>query len=120
MTRRSYGNENTSLILSDKAFEAYNNSDPLSIYEYDTEDGTFYDMEGIIEVEGVSAEDVNWLLEELAEPDEEPKITEEEVRELARLHGNEYAANLLLLGGPDWLDGSYEQYEQLYKELKGE
>lgn len=46
-------------------------------------------------------------------------ITENEVRELARLHGNKYAADLLLLGGPAWFDGPYDQYDSLYKELSG-
>lgn len=43
--------------------------------------------------------------------------TKEEIIEYAKLHGNRSAADLLLLGGYEWFDGTVEEYDALYKEL---
>jgi len=59
-----YGNEKTKLVLSDKAYEVYSNTDPLNIIEED--DGT-YSMNGCFERYGMTAEDVNRFFEELAD-----------------------------------------------------
>ena len=56
-----YGNDKTNLVLSDKAFEVYSNTDPLKIIEED--DGT-YSMTGCIERHGMTEDDVNTVLEE--------------------------------------------------------
>ena len=59
-----YGNENTNLTLTDKAFAVYSVCDPLQIEEHD--DGT-YSLRGIEDRDGMTAEDVNCWLEELAD-----------------------------------------------------
>ena len=59
-----YGNEKTDLVLSDKAYEVYSNTDPLNIIEED--DGT-YSMKGCFGRYGMTAEDVNRFFEELAD-----------------------------------------------------
>lgn len=59
-----YGNEKTSLNLSDKAYGAYVNCDPCTIVEH--EDGT-YSIHGIIEQDGMTAEDVNRFFEDEAD-----------------------------------------------------
>ena len=59
-----YGNENTDLILSDKAAAMYAQCDPLKIIEH--EDGS-YSIRGIEDRSDVTAEDVNRWLEDLAD-----------------------------------------------------
>lgn len=59
-----YGNEKTSLVLSDKALEVYSSTDPLKIVEED--DGT-YSMTGCFERYGMTADDVNRVLEQMAD-----------------------------------------------------
>lgn len=46
------------------------------------------------------------------------KITRAEVLDYAKEHGNEAAADLLLLGGYDWYDGTVEEYDALMKALR--
>lgn len=58
-----YGRDNTSLRLTDKAYQAYANTDPLTITEY--ADGT-YDIDPYGR-QGLSAAEVNEWLETLAE-----------------------------------------------------
>ena len=58
--RKRYGDTKTNLILTDLAQEVYNETDPISIYE--RIDG-LYDIEGFLEYEGMTADDVNELLE---------------------------------------------------------
>ena len=54
-TRKRYGDERTELKLSGKAEMAYDNSDPLVIYERETENGALlYDVTGIIEAYDLS------------------------------------------------------------------
>lgn len=55
-----YGKQNTSLTLTEKAFEVYSTSDPLTIIEQD--DGTF-SIRGIDERDGLTESDVNEFLE---------------------------------------------------------
>lgn len=59
-----YGETKTNLRMTKAAEEVYNNSDPLVIKEYETDDGFRYKLEGIIERDDLMAEDVNRLLEE--------------------------------------------------------
>lgn len=59
-----YGETKTNLRMTKAAEEVYNNSDPLVIKEYETDDGFRYKLEGIIERDDLTAEDVNRLLEE--------------------------------------------------------
>ena len=59
-----YGNEKTNLELTDKAFAVYSDTDPLKIIEED--DGT-YTMTGVFERYGMTAEDVNRVLESFAD-----------------------------------------------------
>lgn len=65
MTRKKYGDEMTNLKLSDKAYTAYSESDPLEIYEDEKETGYRYDMEGIIEEQDMTEKEVNTTLEDL-------------------------------------------------------
>ena len=60
---RIYGNENTHLLLTSQAFEAYSNTTPLEIAEHEQEDGSYlYSMRGAIEADDLTAADVNdWL-----------------------------------------------------------
>jgi hypothetical protein len=59
-----FGNERTSLQLTDKAFKIYSGSDPFQIREHS--DGT-YSTHGIIDRDGMTAQEVNELLESLGE-----------------------------------------------------
>ena len=59
-----YGNENTDLTLSDKAFAVYSETDPLRIMEED--DGT-YTITGVIDRNGMTAEQVNRVLESFSD-----------------------------------------------------
>lgn len=61
---RIYGWDNTNLTLTEKAHEVYSNSDPIEIKEFD--DG-YYSISGIIDRDGMTADEVNELLEELAD-----------------------------------------------------
>lgn len=45
------------------------------------------------------------------------KITEAEVRDIAKTNGAQFAHDLLLLGGPDWYDGDYGRYADMLNEL---
>lgn len=58
-----FGNEKTNLILTEKAAAMYAECDPLKIIEQD--DGN-YSIRGIEDRDGMTAEDVNCWLEELA------------------------------------------------------
>lgn len=61
---RIYGNEKTNLILSGKATRMYAECDPLKIIEQD--DGS-YSIRGIEDRDGMTADDVNRWLEDLAD-----------------------------------------------------
>lgn len=62
---RIYGNENTHLVLTAKAFEAYSCTTPLAIAEYEQEDGSYlYSMRGAFEADDLTDVDVNELLEQ--------------------------------------------------------
>ena len=43
-----------------------------------------------------------------------------EILEYAEVCGNQAAANLLLLFGPDGYEGDYDSYEELYNMLNNE
>ena len=63
---KSYGDENTHLVLTDKAFEAYSNTDPLKILEYEDEDGNYtYEFRGAFDSYELTADEVNEWLEDL-------------------------------------------------------
>ena len=59
-----YGNTKTNLTLTEKAAAMYAECDPLTIAEH--EDGS-YSISGIEDRDGMTAEDVNAWLEELAD-----------------------------------------------------
>lgn len=48
------------------------------------------------------------------------RITRKEVLEYMREQGQESAYNLLLLGGPDFYDGDYDEYNELLESLDPE
>ena len=59
---KKYGEGKTKLLLTEKALDAYNNTDPLHIFEM--ADGT-YTMKGVFDFEGMSEKEVNEFLEVL-------------------------------------------------------
>lgn len=59
---KHFGNEKTHLTLSKEAFAIYSETDPLDIYEYETKDGYRYNITGAITAEGLTADEVNWIL----------------------------------------------------------
>lgn len=66
--RKKYGTDSTKLELSNKARIVYAGTDPLDIYEIETEDGLHYcikDCDGTHD--GLTAEQVNAFLEEIFE-----------------------------------------------------
>lgn len=62
-----YGNEKTHLTLSDKAQAYYDVTDPLRIEEYETDDGYIYNITGCFDRYGMTEEEVNRVLESLAD-----------------------------------------------------
>lgn len=69
---KRYGFEPTRLTLTEAARKVYAETDPLAIYEYETEDGTRYDVKGTDHQIGLTEEQVNTMLEawgSLYEPD---------------------------------------------------
>ena len=64
-----YGSESTHLILSKKAQQFYSGTDPLTIREYDTENGCMYSysIAGDPFTSLMSAEQLNRDLEQLAD-----------------------------------------------------
>ena len=58
---KRYGDTKTALNLTEKAFAAYSETDPLDIYEHD--DGS-YSMRGACEFNNLTAADVNDILED--------------------------------------------------------
>lgn len=64
-----YGNQNTHLKLTGKAYDIYSNADPLRIFEFhDPEtDNYTYDVHGIIEAEDLTEEELIKSIEELGE-----------------------------------------------------
>lgn len=51
--------------------------------------------------------------------DNAEKATKEDILEYAKLHGDRSAADLLLLGGYEFFDGTADEYDALLKELEG-
>lgn len=76
--KRVFGNEPTHLVLTGRAKAVYECTDPLTITEFEQEDGTFlYSLCGAFEDEDLTAEQVNDLLEE--------EVSAERDAEIARL-----------------------------------
>ena len=71
---KTYGNEKTNLELTGKALEVYSNTDPLTIIEKETDGGFIYDVSGAIEAYDQTAEQVNALLESVADAAAEDAI----------------------------------------------
>lgn len=67
MSGRVYGKDKTSLRLTELAAEMYREADPLTIREFDGEEGLLYDMSGVIEGDFMSELAVNIALEGLAD-----------------------------------------------------
>ena len=61
---KRYGNEKTSLELTEKAFNVYSNSDGIEIYEH--ENG-LYSLKGFEDRDNMTADDVNRFFEDLAD-----------------------------------------------------
>lgn len=53
--------------LSKKAFDFYTDTDPLDVYEYETEDGTRYDVTGCFTYTGLTFKELEQEFEMLAE-----------------------------------------------------
>lgn len=53
--------------LSPKAWRAYCESDPLTIYERETDSGTLYDVRGLIDGGGLTFDELQKALEEYAD-----------------------------------------------------
>ena len=62
---RVYGKDKTSLKLTELAQKVYDESDPLTIREFDGEEGLLYDMDGVIEGDFMTELAVNIALEGL-------------------------------------------------------
>ena len=63
---KRYGNVSTHLELTEKAFDVYSQTSPLSIYEKENEDGSYlYDVRGCFEAYDLTSKEVNEMLEEL-------------------------------------------------------
>lgn len=63
---KRYGDTSTHLELSEKAFDCYSNTSPLSIYEKENEDGSYlYDVRGCFEAYDLTSKEVNEILEDL-------------------------------------------------------
>ena len=58
-----YGNEKTNLELSEKAQAFYDQTCPIDIKEYETEDGFIYDVTGCVERLNLTEDGVNRFLE---------------------------------------------------------
>ena len=63
---REYGRDNTNLELSDKAEKVYADTDPLKIVETMSDGDYVYAISGVVDRDGMTAEDVNDLLESFA------------------------------------------------------
>lgn len=68
---KSFGDVETHLHrtdLSEKALKEYDETDPLDIYEEKLEDGSFlYHTRGSVDADDLTAEELNDLLEDMAE-----------------------------------------------------
>ena len=70
---KRYGSETTALTLTDKAFEEYSGTDPLDIFEkvvdYDENDNPIhrYYMRGAYHYNGLTADEVNEILEAITD-----------------------------------------------------
>ena len=68
--KKHYGNEPTKLNLTDKAFKAYSNTDPLTVYEFEEDGEMRYDIIGAVEAYNLNESEVNELFESLLEEPE--------------------------------------------------
>lgn len=73
---KRYGDGRTALVLTDKAADVYAETDPLDIYEIETEDGPRYDLDGVLCLEGLTAEEVSEALEDLGSYHDELDVLE--------------------------------------------
>ena len=65
MRFKRFGSEPTALYLTDKAQRVYSTTDPLDIYEYTVSGQTLYEMRGCLQHDGLTAQDVNEVLEQI-------------------------------------------------------
>lgn len=64
--KKRYGDTKTSLRLSEKAERIYSDTQPLSIFEEETDDGEYrYTVTGFLQGEDLTEDEVNALLESL-------------------------------------------------------
>lgn len=64
--QKQYGNEKTSLTLTNKAFKNYSNSD-FTIYEEESDNEYTYKIDGGIYIDDLTEKDVNEFFEQLEE-----------------------------------------------------
>lgn len=96
---RIYGNTATSLTLNRLAYIVYRDSDPLTITEYDSDNGLRYRLSGIIKADGLTAEEVNDMLteDELLDAYDEYKFTADSDNPYAEdAFGSEYGGTVTL------------------------
>lgn len=53
--------------LSRKARDVYNHTDPLKIFERETDGGTLYDVRGLIDGDGLTFDELQKVIEEYAD-----------------------------------------------------
>lgn len=122
MTRKKYGDEMTNLKLSDKAYTAYSESDPLEIYEDEKECGYRYDMEGIIEEQDMTEKEVNTTLEDLFDETIADDEEADEYLDVMALEKIEHEEAKRAVDGTDydWLDLlDFESLHELKRTLAG-
>lgn len=61
---KTFGNEKTSLELTEKAFNVYSNSDGIAIYEHKN---GLYSLKGFEDRDNMTAAEVNLYFEQLAD-----------------------------------------------------
>lgn len=64
---KRFGDVNTHLKLTEKAMAVYSSTDPISIYERETEDGYIYRISGAIVLDYLADWEVSDFLECLAD-----------------------------------------------------
>ena len=112
----------TNLKLSDKAYTAYSESDPLEIYEDEKVNGYRYEMEGIIEEQDMTEKEVNTTLEDLFDETIADDDEAEEYLDVMGLEKVESEEAKRAADGTDyyWLDLlDFESLHELKRTLTG-
>lgn len=64
---KRFGDVKTHLALTEKADKVYSASDPFDIYEIETDSGYRYNTYGMMETSNLTADELNEMLESLAD-----------------------------------------------------